>query len=184
MSEQYISKIAKEINVEKWQVQNTVDLLNDGATIPFVARYRKEATGSLDELQIMKIRDRIEQLKELDSRRETILSTIEEQEKLTPELEKQIREAETMSELEDLYLPYKPKRKTKATIAKAKGLEPLAKMIMSQKYDDIEVKAQRFVNEEQGVDSVDDALAGARDIIAEWINENNYTRSKIRKLSI
>ncbi len=184
MAEQYITKISKEINVEQWQVQNTVDLLKNGATIPFVARYRKEATGSLDELQIMKIRDRIEQLKELDSRRETILNTIEEQEKLTPELEKQIRQAETMSELEDLYLPYKPKRKTRATIAKAKGLEPLAKIIMSQKYDDIESKAQRFIDTEKGVESAGDALAGARDIIAEWINENNNVRSKMRKLFI
>ncbi len=182
MREQYILKIAKEINVENWQVQNTVDLLNDGATVPFVARYRKEATGSLDELQIMKIRDRIEQLKELDNRRETILNTIEEQEKLTPELEKLIRKAETMSELEDLYLPYKPKRKTRATIAKSKGLEPLAKIVMSQKYDDIESQARRFIDDEKGVDSVEDALAGARDIIAEWVNENNSTRSKIRRL--
>jgi len=180
----YINKIASELKLTVDQVENTIGLLKDGATVPFIARYRKEVTGSLDELEITRIRDRVEQLEELDKRRESILNSIKEQEKLTAELEKQILEAKTMSELEDLYMPYKPKRKTRATIAKAKGLEPLAKMIMSQKNDDVEGMANRFDNPEKEVSSIKDALAGARDIIAEWINENKYARSKIRGLFI
>lgn len=178
----YSSVIATELNVTPEQVQNTISLLKEGATVPFIARYRKEVTGSLDELEITRIRDRVEQLEELDKRRESILKSITEQEKLTDELEKQIQGAKTMSELEDIYLPYKPKRKTRAIIAKAKGLEPLAKMIMSQKNDDVEGMAKRFVNPVKEVNSIDDALAGARDIIAEWINENKYARSKTRGL--
>jgi len=168
----YINKIAEEINIAKWQVQNTLQLLEEGATVPFIARYRKEVTGTLDETEILKIRDRMDQLKELDKRRESILKSIAEQDKLTPELEKQINEATNLSELEDLYLPYKPKRKTRATIAISKGLEPLAKMLMSQKYEDIELKAEEFINEKKEVPTVEKALAGARDIIAEWINED------------
>ncbi len=167
----YYNKIATELKITSEQVENTVLLLNQGATVPFVARYRKEVTGSLDELEITQIRDRMEKLEELDKRRETILNSIEEQGKLTDELEKQILEAESMTELEDIYLPYKPKRKTRATIAKAKGLEPLAKIIMSQKYDDPGRQAERFLNDE--VKDTDEAIAGACDIIAEWINENH-----------
>jgi uncharacterized protein len=177
---EYYNKIANELKISTHQVENTVILLNQGATIPFIARYRKEVTGSLDEIAIAQIRDRMEKLEELDNRRETIIHSIEEQGKMTAELEKQIAGAETMTELEDIYLPYKPKRKTRATIAKAKGLEPLAKIIMSQKYDDPEVQAKRYLNDE--VKNVEDALAGASDIIAEWINENKYARNKIRRL--
>jgi protein Tex len=178
----HINKIAQELNVSKEQVGNTIALLNEGATVPFIARYRKEVTGSLDEVQITRIRDRMEQLLALDKRREAILNSIMEQEKLTAELEKQINEAETLVELEDIYLPYKPKRKTRATIAKSKGLEPLAKMLTSQNSKDVESMAQRFVNKENGVETLQDALAGARDIIAEWISENKFARGKIRKL--
>ena len=178
----YIKKIATELSIGVEQVENTIDLLKDGATVPFIARYRKEVTGSLDELQITSIRDRVIQLEDLDKRRESILKSIKEQEKLTGDLEKQILEAETMSELEDLYLPYRPKRKTRATIAKARGLEPLAKMVIAQKNDDIEGMAIRFVDKKKEVNSTDDALAGARDIIAEWISENKYAREKIRRL--
>jgi uncharacterized protein len=178
----YINKISEEVNVAKWQVQNTLQLLGEGATVPFIARYRKEVTGTLDETQILAIRDRMDQLKELDKRRDAILKSIIEQDKLTAELEKQIREADTLSTLEDLYLPYKPKRKTRATIAIAKGLEPLAKMLMSQKYQDIEIRAEKFINLDMEVNSAEDALSGARDIIAEWINEDKYARSKIRRL--
>ncbi|MCD4684244.1 MAG: RNA-binding transcriptional accessory protein [Bacteroidales bacterium] len=178
----YIKKIASELTIAIEQVENTIGLLKDGATVPFIARYRKEVTGSLDEVQITSIRDRVLQLEDLDKRRESILNSIKEQEKLTNDLEKQIQEAETMSELEDLYLPYRPKRKTRATIAKVKGLEPLAKMVMSQKNDDVEGMASRFVNKDKDVNSVEDALAGARDIIAEWISENKYVRGKIRRL--
>ena len=178
----HINKIAQELNLSEEQVGNTVALLNEGATVPFIARYRKEVTGSLDEVQITRIRDRMEQLIALDKRKEAILNSIREQDKLTDELEKQIQEAETMSELEDIYLPFKPKRKTRATIAKAKGLEPLAKMIMAQNSNDVEVMAERFVNKEKDVKTIEDALAGARDIIAEWISENKFARGKIRKL--
>ncbi|MBN2173045.1 MAG: RNA-binding transcriptional accessory protein [Bacteroidales bacterium] len=178
----YFSKIAKELNIGIDQVQNTVSLLEQGATVPFIARYRKEMTGSLDETEIMGIRDRLEKLKELDKRRDTILNTIREQEKLTPELEKQIQEAQSMTELEDIYLPYKPKRKTRGTIARAKGLEPLAKILMTQNYDNPERQAERFVSAKNDINSVEEALAGARDIIAEWVNENKFARSKIRSL--
>ena len=180
--EKYYKKIAEELKIGPDQVENTVELLNEGATVPFIARYRKEATGSLDELAIAAIRDRMEKLKELDKRRETILNSIEGQEKLTDELRKQIEYATTMTELEDLYLPYKPKRKTRATIAIAKGLEPLAKIIMSQQHDDIESRAQRFVNPEKEVNSAEEAIRGACDIIAEWINENRQARQRIRGL--
>ncbi len=180
--ETHVVKIARELNITVEQVQNTAILLNDGATVPFISRYRKEMTGSLDEVQITSIRDRMEQLEVFDKRRESILNSIREQEKLTPELEQQLMEAETMAELEDIYLPYKPKRKTRATIAKSRGLEPLAKMMMSQNFPDIEIRAKRFINEKKEVNSVEDALDGARDIIAEWINENKFAREKIRRL--
>ncbi len=182
--EKYFRQIAGELNITENQVKNTALLLNEGATVPFIARYRKEMTGSLDELQIARIRDRMEQLEAIDKRRESILNSIKEQEKLTPELEKQLLEAVTLSELEDIYLPYKPKRKTRATIAKSRGLEPLAKMVMSQKYTDIEIRAEQFVNEKMEIHSVDEALAGARDIIAEWISENKIAREKVRRLFI
>ena len=128
----FISIISSELSLREQQVFNTVKLLSEGATIPFISRYRKEITGSLDEVQIAQIRDRYKQLMELDSRRKTILETISEQGNLTAELEKKILNALTIFELEDLYLPYKPKRKTKASVAREKGLEPLAKIIMSQ----------------------------------------------------
>ncbi|HPE55485.1 MAG TPA: Tex family protein [Bacteroidales bacterium] len=182
--ETYFKKIAGELNIAVHQVENTVGLLNEGATVPFIARYRKEATGSLDEIQIAAIRDRMEKLKELDKRREAIINSIDEQGKLTDEMERQILAAETMTELEDLYLPYKPKRKTRATIAIAKGLEPLAKIIMSQNHDDIEYRSERFVNPKNEVNDAEEALQGACDIIAEWINENTFARSKIRGLFI
>ena len=180
--EVYISKIAKELRITDWQVKNTIELLNEGATIPFIARYRKEATDSLDEVYITKIRDRLQQLQDLDKRRESILKSISEQDLLIPELEKQIREVDNLTDLEDIYLPYKPKRKTRATIAKAKSLEPLAKIIMSQRSGEVEVMANRFVDTEKGVGNVEEALKGARDIIAEWINENKFARRKIRNL--
>ena len=180
--EKYIQIIANELKVGHDQVENTLELLAEGATVPFIARYRKEATGSLDEIAITHIRDRMEKLEEIDKRRDAILKSIEEQGLLTGELEKQIEEAESLSELEDLYLPYKPKRKTRATIAKARGLEPLARIIMAQKYDNVEEQADRFVNKDKEVNTVDDAINGASDIIAEWINENKFAREKIRRL--
>jgi len=178
----HVDKIAKELGLQKRQVENTIYLLNNSATIPFIARYRKELTGSLDEVEIGNIRDRNIQLVDLDKRRESILESIKEQEKLTPELEKSILVSETMSELEDLYLPYKPKRKTRATIAKSKGLEPLANIIIAQENTDIEAKASEFIDEEKGIHNIDEAISGACDIIAEWVNENQQVRSRVRIL--
>ncbi|MDT8393556.1 MAG: Tex family protein [Bacteroidales bacterium] len=182
MLSQYFDKIAKELSIQTQQVANTVELLKGGATVPFIARYRKEYTDSLDEEAIMRIRDRIEQLEALDKRRQSILQSIDEQGKLTDELKKQLMEAGSMSELEDIYLPYRPKRKTRATIARAKGLEPLAKMIMAQNHGDVEAMAERFVNPEKDVADTEAALAGARDIIAEWVSEHKYARSRMRVL--
>ena len=181
--EKYTDILTSETGLQAWQVKKTAELLAQGATIPFISRYRKEMTGSLDEIQIAVIRDRMQQLEELDKRREAILSSIREQEKLTPELEKQINDAATMAVLEDLYLPYRPKRKTRATMAIARGLEPLAKMVFSQNNMDVEEKALAFVDDETDVADADAALAGARDIIAEWINEDARARQKIRRLN-
>jgi len=176
----HFQKIASELEINESQVQSTVYLLDEGATVPFIARYRKEATDSLDEVQISRIRDRMEQLRELDKRRETVLQSIREQGKLTSEIEKQINEAQTLSELEDIYLPYRPKRKTRATIAIAKGLEPLAKIIMAQRPIDLETKAFQFISDEKQVASAEEAIAGARDIIAEWVNESTISRRRMR----
>ena len=175
-------KIADEMGVPSTQVTATVRLLDEGSTVPFISRYRKEVTGSLDEVQIAHIRDEIERLRQLESRRETILNSIEGQGKLTPELETQIRDAETLSRLEDLYLPYKPKRRTRATIAREKGLEPLALLIMEQKMNDLDGVAAGFVSEEKQVLDKDEALSGARDIIAEMISEDAVVRDLVRDL--
>jgi uncharacterized protein len=177
----HLNKIAKELSISSKQVATTVDLLDQGGTVPFIARYRKELTGSLDEVEIAAIRDRILQLRDLDKRKEAVLKSLREQEKLTDELEKQVNEAETMARLEDIYLPYKPKRRTKATIAREKGLEPLAKMIFEQNNQDPYVKAADFVDAEKQVEDIEQALQGARDIMAEWINEDQEVRAKMRR---
>ena len=168
----YAKRIAQTLNLTEEQVRNTLDLLETGATIPFISRYRKEVTGSLDEVQIGNIKDLYAKWLELDKRRAAILDSISEQGKLTPELREKIEQAETMSELEDLYLPYRPKRKTRASVAVEKGLQPLAKLLLAQRQLDLEREAAKYVNEAKGVDSVEEALAGARDIIAELISEN------------
>ena len=178
----YEIKISSELGITAQQVRATSALLEEGATVPFISRYRKEATGSLDEVQVAAIRDRLEQLKELDKRREAILKSIEEQGKLTPELKKAIDQAETMARLEDIYLPYKPKRKTKASVAKEKGLEPLATRIFAQHPVDIQSEASKYLDAEKEVPTVEDALQGARDIIAEWISENAVVRGNLRNL--
>ncbi len=178
----HFSKIAKELNIKQEQVAAVALLLDNDATIPFIARYRKEVTGSANEVIIAQIRDRLAQLRELDKRRETILKTIEEQGKLTEELKKQIELAETLNVLEDLYLPYKPKRRTRATVAKEKGLEPLSQKIFEQEDFDIAAEAQKYISEEKGVNTLEEALAGARDIIAERINEDQVARASIRDL--
>lgn len=175
--------IAKELKITAKQVTATVALLDDGATVPFLARYRKEVTGGLDEVAITAIRDRVAQLRELDKRRAAILASLEEQGKLTDDLKAQIEDAATMTELEDRYLPYRPKRRTKAMIAKERGLEPLAHRLWAQEASlDVQAEAAKFLNPEQGVETVDEALAGARDIMAEWINEDSTARADMRVL--
>jgi protein Tex len=175
-----IDSIAKKLSLHEWQVENTIRLLDDGSTIPFISRYRKEMTGSLDEVKLMNIKDEYERLKELEKRREAIIKSIEEQEKMTPELKEKIDAALTMSELEDIYLPYKPKRRTRAIIAKEKGLEPLAVIILKQQEQNPSKKAEEFINE--NVKTVEEALTGASDIIAEWISEDENARRRMRRL--
>lgn len=171
--------IAGTLNIRDIQVKNTISLLNEGATVPFISRYRKERTGSLDEVQVLQIRELYDKYSELEKRKETILKTIDEQGKLTPELKSRIEACYDNADLEDLYLPYKPKRRTRAAIAREKGLEPLAEILMKQEERDPELKAKSFLNDD--VVSVDEALAGARDIIAEWVSENEQARKIVRK---
>ncbi len=177
-------KIAQELAVASKQVTATVNLLDEGATVPFISRYRKELTGSLDEVQVTSIRDRIQQLRELDKRREAILKSLTDMGKLTPELQKQIEEAETMVLLEDIYLPYRPKRKTRATAAREKGLQPLAEAVLAQGKLDLSTEAEKYVDGEKGVNSLEEALAGARDIIAETISENAEVRTQLREMFV
>lgn len=181
MPDHYI-KIAQELSISSKQVSTTVDLLDEGATVPFISRYRKELTGSLDEVQVAAIRDRVQQLRELDKRREAILKSLTELGKLTPELEKQVNDAETMVALEDIYLPYRPKRKTRASMAREKGLQPLADLLLAQGKGDPELEAATYVDADKGVNNTAEALAGARDIIAEVISENAEVRAKMREL--
>lgn len=177
-------KIAAELSITDKQVNATINLLDEGATVPFISRYRKELTGSLDEVQVAAIRDRVQQLRDLDKRREAILKSLTEMGKLTPELEKQINDAETMVLLEDIYLPYRPKRKTRATAAREKGLQPLADLILDQRKTDLELEAEKYIDTEKGVTTIEEALAGARDIIAETISENAEVRTKMRALFV
>ena len=178
----FVSKIVKEFGVTTRVAENVIKLLGEGATVPFIARYRKEMTNTMNEETVAEVKKRLEQLDELEKRKEFVLKSIAEQEKLTPELEKQINSAETLQDVEDLYLPYKPKRRTKAEIARQKGLEPLARMIMSQNSDDVNGMAKRFINKEKEVNNEEEALKGACDIMAEWISENINGRNKIRKI--
>ena len=180
MRERHIKLIAAAMNLPARQVENTLGLLDEGATVPFISRYRKELTGSLDEVQVTDIQKHAERLSELDKRRDAVLKSIAEQDKLTPELERLIREAESMTVLEDLYLPYKPKKKTRASVARERGLEPLARIMMQQKEKDIEGSAARFTGD--AVPSAGDALQGARDIVAEWVSEHREARERIRNL--
>ncbi len=180
MSLIHFKRVAQELTIAIGQVQATADLLNDSCTVPFIARYRKEVTGSLDEVAITKIRDRLQQLAELDKRRDAILKSLEERELLTDELKAAILAADAMAVLEDIYLPFRPKRRTRATIAREKGLEPLAQRLLAQEASDPETEAAAFVDPEKGVDSPDAALAGARDIIAEWVNEDADVRKIMR----
>ncbi len=182
MTDAFVQRIASETGLQPRSIAAVLELLADGATVPFIARYRKEATGSLDEVEITTIRDRDKQLRELAARKEAILSSISEQGLLTPDLKKKVENAATLTELEDIYLPYRPKRRTRATIAKEKGLEPLAELLFAQGGGNPAQLATKFVNAAKGVADVDEALAGARDIIAERINEDERARTRIRGL--
>ena len=177
-------KIATELSISEKQVKATIQLLDEGATVPFISRYRKEMTGSLDEVQVATIRDRAIQLRELDKRREAILKSLTEMGKLTTELEAALNEAETMTTLEDIYLPYRPKRKTRATAAREKGLQPLADLLLEQHRIDLDAECLKYISEEKGVNSAEEALAGARDIIAETICEHAEVRNKVRELFV
>jgi uncharacterized protein len=178
----WIEQITKELSLQYKHVKAVADLLAEGATIPFISRYRKELTGSMDEVMIANVRDRLEQLHELDKRREAIITSIEKQGKLTPELMQAVVAATSLAELEDIYLPYKPKRKTRASVAKEKGLEPLALKIFEQGNFNLEELAKTFVDAGKGVNELEEVLEGARDIIAEWISENQETRKNIREI--
>lgn len=178
----HIALIAQELNISPKQVEATATLLAEDATVPFIARYRKEVTDSLDEVAITSIRDRLAQLEELDKRREAILRSITEQGKMTDELQAKIMAAETLTTLEDLYLPYRPKRRTRATIAKERGLEPLAQLLWEQGTVDLLTEARTFINPEKEVPSETEALAGARDIMAEWVSEDAPAREELREL--
>ncbi len=178
----WVDQIAREFSLNAKNVGAVATLLSEDATIPFISRYRKELTGSMDEVMIAKIRDRIEQLSELDKRRESIIASIEKQDKLTPGLMQTIVMAGSLAELEDIYLPFKPKRKTRASAAREKGLEPLASKIFNQERVNLIEFAATFIDAEKNVATVDDALDGARDIIAEWVSENQDTRKHIREL--
>lgn len=175
-------RIANDLNIDLKQVKATVELLDEGATVPFISRYRKEVTGSLDEVQVITIKNDIERLRQIEQRRESILKSIEGQGKLTPELKDKILAAESLSALEDLYLPYKPKRRTKATAAREKGLEPLATLILEQTTAELFPEALKYVNKELGVEHPDEALQGARDIIAEIISEDAVVREGMRTI--
>src|SRR5687768_5805483 len=176
----WIEQITREFSLQHKYVKAVAELLSEGATIPFISRYRKELTGSMDEVMVANVRDRLEQLRELDKRREAIISSIEKQDKLTPDLMQKIVVASSIAELEDIYLPYKPKRKTRASQAIEKGLEPLAKLLFEQNDLNIDEEAAKYINEQ--VKDNKDALQGARDIIAEWISEHEQARNKVRQL--
>ena len=175
-----IQFIAKSVNTAAINIQNTVQLLEEDCTIPFISRYRKDKTGNLDETVIEQIAKLQKEYEAIVKRKEAILKSIEEQKALTPELEKKIQQSFDLQELEDFYLPYKKKKKTKADVARENGLEPLAKIIMAQNNDDVDFLATKYLNE--NVINEDSALLGARDIIAEWINENIFVRKQLRRL--
>src|SRR4051812_6843279 len=186
MSEQHLSSlvplIASELKLASRQVEGALALFDEGNTLPFIARYRKEATGGLDEVQLRDVRDRAQYLRELEERRAAILKSIDEQGKLDPELKTRIEAADTKQALEDLYLPFKPKRRTRAMIARERGLEPLAELLWNGDHDvsALEREAAAFVDPEKEVPDVEHALAGARDVLAERVAEDAERRGRIR----
>lgn len=172
--------VSSTLNISEKQVENTIRLLDEGATIPFISRYRKEVTGALDEVQISNVKEQYDKLRELEKRKQTIITTIGEQGKLTPDLRTRLENSWNAMEIEDIYLPYRPKRRTRAEVAREKGLEPLAKILMIQTENNLDIKAQAFVKND--VADTDEALKGARDIIAEWISENERARNMVRSI--
>lgn len=172
--------VSSALNISEKQVENTIRLLDEGATIPFISRYRKEVTGALDEVQIGNIKEQYDKLQELEKRKQTIITTIDEQGKLTPDLRTRLENSWDAMEIEDIYLPYKPKRRTRAEVAREKGLEPLAKILMIQTENNLDIRAQAFVKND--VADTEEALKGARDIIAEWISENERARNMVRSI--
>ncbi|MDZ7833422.1 MAG: Tex family protein [Desulfobacterales bacterium] len=181
-TDRFIAAISEELTLNPGQVEAAASLLESGATIPFIARYRKEATGSLDEVAVTAIRDRLNQLKELSDRKETVLKSLEKNGHLTDELKQKVLAADSLATLEDLYLPYKPKRRTKGVIAREKGLEPLATALFEQTGKDPQAAADPFIDPEKGFNTIDEALSGARDIIAETVNENEDARAALREI--
>ena len=177
-------KISEELNITEAQVSSTIKLIDDGNTIPFIARYRKEVTGNLSDEVLREFDERLKYLRNLEARKEEIIRLIDEQGKLTDELTIKITTATTLSELEDIYRPYKPKKRTRATIAKEKGLEPLAMIIyLQQEKRDIYEIAKQYIDKDKGVKTVEDAIAGASDIIAEDISDNSDYRKKIKSMN-
>ncbi len=182
MSQEHLAFVADQLNLTSGQVGRVAGLLEEGATIPFIARYRKEATGSLDEVALAAIRDSLGSLAELDARKQAILKSLDQNGHLTAELEQQVLKAESMVQVEDIYLPIRPKRRTRASQAREKGLAPLADVLLQQADSDPGRAAADFIDPEQGVASIEDALAGARDIIAEMVNEDPQAREQLRAL--
>ena len=181
--EKIINTLSLELGIKKSQVENTIKLIDEGNTIPFIARYRKEVTGNLDDETLRNFYDRLNYLKNLETRKLEVIKSIEEQGKLTEELKNKIENANILTEVEDLYMPYKKKKRTRATIAKEKGLEDLANYILKQKENDLNTYALKFVDKEKGVETIEEAIQGACDIIAEDISENAYYRKNIRRMS-
>ena len=180
-----ILKLKEELNVEKWQVEAAVKLIDEGNTIPFISRYRKEITGSLNDEVLRNLHERLTYLRNLEEKKEQVLGSIEEQGKLTEELKEKILAAETLVVVEDLYRPYRPKRKTKASVAKEKGLEPLSQFILAQNATEgVEEEARKYIDEEKGVKTVKEALQGAADIIAEGISDEADYRAYIREITM
>ena len=179
-----VAVISEELKIKTWQTENVIKLLDEGCTVPFIARYRKESHGTLDDQSIRVISERLEYLRNLQKRKEEIYSAIEKQEKMTPEIADSLEKATTMVEIEDIYRPFKQKKKTRASVAKEKGLEPLAEYIYSQQEDSVklEIFAEQFINEEKEVNTVEDAINGALDIIAEYISDNAEIRRRLRNL--
>jgi len=171
--------ISKQINIKDWQAKSTIALLEEGGTVPFISRYRKERTGGLDEVQILDVKTLLAKLKELEKRKKTIVKSIQEQGKLTDDLQSRIRSCYDSNALEDIYLPFKQKRKTKASVARENGLEPMAKILMSQSESNVEGRAKQFTS--TAVKSVELVLEGARYIVAEWMSENAAFRNKMRR---